>query len=1058
MGRNKKKNHRAKNDRQSKKPHGKRKGRNNGEEKCNKSKINVLDEKTLSLEESSGVPVGNQKHLVEGTAADPTCVKLNFTTPEKAKIVTPKALKAPLSAKQLSTMKIAQSKPFKRNIAVKAPTVQNVTKEEQQLVNQMYLLLKQVKFKVQETAQVQTKCYCVLCNDQFDDKDVLKEDFGWMNKIRWKRLAKHLLNACVLYNPLNTDPNMKLLQVRLPQEAVRSLVTRKGKQQMNIVATKRKAVDINKEAEQYKLIFNHLNADANYYQPSQGLFDIYENSAQDTLDLLMVAILAEAPTSPYSLFDTEGFKRFGAFCASIGLEKYAGLSKGGRRISKLLRTKIPDIFKKQTIDAFKEVVSMKGCINLSIDGWQDSSGKRMVGYFISGPFLRDDFYAYCETKQNFKDTGSANAIAIEKYIQRCQEDLGIKIRCIITDEAGQCAMAHRILKPRHPDIIFEFCWAHQFDLVCKRIVSKFCTKYPTFDASLRMLVQKMNSKEHLKRRFLSLVQEKLGKTLKRPLISIADTRFNTYYLALSRILEYQDIVLEILQEEDVFGILTLFWQDTADPDLRKQALTTQANSFLTRCKILAALLRPVAKRVIKFQQRGLNKADVMYELIKVYIAYDRDLEFISKHDLQDIIDEIREDLSKRWHKCEQPLNLLTASLDLRYRTLVYEMLQVKKAKELHLPELLKFAVAVYYYRLIGKLPEVQVLDSDLNKFMNLTIVDPRPLVEENFPKQYHKLVRVNKFYNSSLFELGHLLVTSYCQSADNERQFSAYKQIQSGSRSNMSDAGMVALFQASQKLRTTIHKERRASGLPSLHILRGQDNSNSGVDATEVEHMQEDYIEPHGFDSGGSQNTNSVFHQSTVASSILDAATNNPSSPTNIVAQMFTSATNLNQPNMEDVEAVSTTGSEAVKNIFTKGNEGEEINFTCTPTQKKHLKTAEELLEFEGCPKEHFLKQYPTIDQNSPQERLEYLQYAVEKNVPSGDPNRLTLSRGYKIKLEDMVDIYKVVRDKRHQVSNLQKQQHEDHSPLPQPATKKQKTSGSIWKDIRSYFYPAPNN
>ena len=44
---------------------------------------------------------------------------------------------------------------------------------------------------------------------------------------------------------------------------------------------------------------------------------------------------------------------------------------------------------------------------------------------------------------------------------------------------------------------------------------------------------------------------------------------------------------------------------------------------------------------------------------------------------------------------------------------------------------------------------------------------------------------------------------------------------------------------------------------------------------------------------------------------------------------------------MEDVEAVSTTGSEAVKNIFTKGNEGEEINFTCTPTQKKHLKTAE---------------------------------------------------------------------------------------------------------------------
>ena len=83
MGRTKK--NRAQDGRQSKKPHGKKKGRNDGEEKSNKSKKKVLDEKTLSLEESSGVPVGNQKHLVEGAAAaaDPTCVKLNFTTPSQ---------------------------------------------------------------------------------------------------------------------------------------------------------------------------------------------------------------------------------------------------------------------------------------------------------------------------------------------------------------------------------------------------------------------------------------------------------------------------------------------------------------------------------------------------------------------------------------------------------------------------------------------------------------------------------------------------------------------------------------------------------------------------------------------------------------------------------------------------------------------------------------------------------------------------------------------------------------------------------------------------------------
>ena len=176
----------------------------------------------------------------------------------------------------------------------------------------------------------------------------------------------------------------------------------------------------------------------------------------------------------------------------------------------------------------------------------------MVGNFISGPFLKDDFYAYCETKKAFDDKGKTNALSIEKYIDKCKKELGMSIRCIITDQAGQCAMAHRILRPRHPDIIFEFCWAHQFDLVCKKIVKQFCLKYEGFDSNLRRLIGKINGVEELKRRFFTLIERKFGKQLKRPLVTIADTRFNTYYLALSRILSYQQVIIEMSEEKDNF--------------------------------------------------------------------------------------------------------------------------------------------------------------------------------------------------------------------------------------------------------------------------------------------------------------------------------------------------------------------------------------------------------------------------------------------------------------------------------------------------------------------------
>ena len=52
---------------------------------------------------------------------------------------------------------------------------------------------------------------------------------------------------------------------------------------------------------------------------------------------------------------------------------------------------------------------------------------------------------------------------------RCSQDLGLLISCVVTDDAGQCQRAKRIIALHFPHMYFGKCYAHQVNLIEKDV-------------------------------------------------------------------------------------------------------------------------------------------------------------------------------------------------------------------------------------------------------------------------------------------------------------------------------------------------------------------------------------------------------------------------------------------------------------------------------------------------------------------------------------------------------------------------------------------------------------
>lgn len=121
----------------------------------------------------------------------------------------------------------------------------------------------------------------------------------------------------------------------------------------------------------------------------------------------------------------------------------------------------------------KMLAENDGCnVNFVCDGWEDGSKRHILGCIVQ---VLNEWMSYDEALGNGniiesdEHHGIATANLIETAFTKVFDDLGLQVSCVVTDDAGQCQRAKRILSLRFPHMYFGKCYAHQVNLIVKDV-------------------------------------------------------------------------------------------------------------------------------------------------------------------------------------------------------------------------------------------------------------------------------------------------------------------------------------------------------------------------------------------------------------------------------------------------------------------------------------------------------------------------------------------------------------------------------------------------------------
>ena len=105
-----------------------------------------------------------------------------------------------------------------------------------------------------------------------------------------------------------------------------------------------------------------------------------------------------------------------------------------------------------------------------VNGWEQVNAKHVEGVLFK---LGNKFFLLTALPGGDSHTGFDYARSWEEDIINGEEGIKYKnvLKYFLSDDAGQCAKARRILAYRHPYMLFACCWAHQVNLMVGHLLT-----------------------------------------------------------------------------------------------------------------------------------------------------------------------------------------------------------------------------------------------------------------------------------------------------------------------------------------------------------------------------------------------------------------------------------------------------------------------------------------------------------------------------------------------------------------------------------------------------------
>lgn len=314
----------------------------------------------------------------------------------------------------------------------------------------------------------------------------------------------------------------------------------------------------------------------------------------------------------------------------------------------ILGGRILDTYSKEGIadeeSSLKQTVDLTGGrVNFLSDVWMNISKTHLLGCQLS---LHGNVCALGLYPTNHRHDGVAIAEQMEKIMLEVQAK-GWVIGAVVTDDAGQCSRARRILALRWPRVVFVRCFAHAVNNLVKAVLN---TAFRRVTAKASDVVKTLNASSS---KWLSLVEKAMTQTYgtTRKLIPLCTTRWNSM----------QSCFASLLRVRTALSVFEVTNKNAHDfPDKLK---ILEDAAFWSELEKAEEVIRPLCYASFMLQSDNNTLADVVLcfrELYDKFVASSISVELVGL-------------LEKRWNDCEQPLFLLAFVLHPGNRELMKEL-------------------------------------------------------------------------------------------------------------------------------------------------------------------------------------------------------------------------------------------------------------------------------------------------------------------------------------------------------------------------------------------------
>jgi hypothetical protein len=518
----------------------------------------------------------------------------------------------------------------------------------------------------------------------------------------------------------------------------------------------------------------------NYYTP------LFSDDKREEFERLLIEFQAEN-FLPTSFIEKGSTKRLLKFLNSASVRAMP--------TRHALRTRILDKYSLTGDQSSREVLlerqqSTGGRVNLLSDVWQNVAKKHMLGCHF-GLFGTIVNYGL------FPTTSRHDGIAIAQQLEAIIEGANLeswRIGAIVTDNAGQCGRARRILALRWPGMAMIHCFAHDINNLVKAILR---TAFSAITKKASAVITALNASSS---KWLPLAKKEIIATYGTPLsfVMLCETRWNSM----------QGCFASLLRVKSALIAFTMKYRD--DPDFPNAARVFYENSngenmhFWDDLKAAEEVIHPLAHASYKLQRDENTLADVVTCYRSIFEGFSANFEFL----------ELASLIERRWRQCEQPLMLLTLFVHpmhvLLARALVDDIASALRFERL-------CSYAVYYYRRFVD-DDTQGLRGDIlswykGDFVNATIADFNGNIVMFWDYAKHAQ------HGSKLPRLAIILLSISVNTATCERYFSELAAIHTAKRNRLAPERAHKFSILRQRMRETNEEKDQEPKKPPKRLI-----------------------------------------------------------------------------------------------------------------------------------------------------------------------------------------------------------------------------------------------